>query len=246
MKVDLSHIGTVCCDGTGWYKKPVAFGHPDFGKLYRCECGRAGNPDARYNELKESLGAYADCSFDTWNAARQINEAVTWGGNTYDANQQSRALNIATKKAKEYADNPDGSLFIFGSFGAGKTHLASAMALHACGQRNIRVKYRDITTLFDKLRSAAGDFAVDEAMQPLIDCDLLVLDDIGAEDVTSFIHGRLFRLIDSRLHKANIITSNVEIEQLTNILGGRIHSRLQMANRIWLPVSDYRKLPRQR
>lgn len=236
----MQNTTTVCCDGSGWYVKSVPFGHPDFGKLFRCECGRAGDPDARKTALREQLKGYADCTFDTWHEQRHL-AAHTWGGVTYTDTQQRKALAIATRIAKDYASNPTDGLFIFGSFGAGKTHLAAAIG-NACAENNLRVQYFNIPSLFTKLRSASGSFSVDDALEPLLACDVLILDDIGSEDVTSFIHGRLFSVIDERLHKATVVTSNVELDKLEEQIGGRIHSRLQLARQVWLPVSDYRKI----
>lgn len=240
MEIDLSQSVNICCGGTGWYAKKVPFGHAEWGKLYPCECGRAGDPVARIAALKEQLKSYAECTFDQWDDQR-ILETHQWGGVTYAPQAQRKALGIATRIAKDYADNPNGGLFIFGSYGAGKTHLAAAIGL-ACAERNLRVQYHNIPTLFSKLRSSAGTFSVDDALAPLLACDVLILDDIGSEDVTSFIHGRLFSIIDERLHKATVVTSNVELDALESQIGGRIHSRLQLARQLWLPVSDYRKV----
>lgn len=237
MKVDLS---VQCCDGSGWYLKNVPFGHPDFGKLFRCECGRSGNPEGRRESLAAALRGYSECTFESWDLERQL-EPNSWGGISYSTADQQKALRIATRKAKEYAADPDGFLFLFGSFGAGKTHLAAAIG-RECASRNLRVQYHNIPRLFDELRGAAGDFAVDEALNPLLNCDVLILDDIGAEEAASqFIQGRLFRIIDERINKSIIFTSNLDQKTLGDKLGGRLASRMFMAETIWLPVSDYRK-----
>jgi DNA replication protein DnaC len=229
-----------CCDGSGWYKKEVPFGHPDWGKLFRCECGKAGDPEARMNALHDALKSYGECRFDNWFTDRPV-EPTTWGGVTYKTEDQYKALRIATKRAKAYADDPEGMLFIFGSFGAGKTHLAAAIG-YACAERNLRVQYHNITSLVSKLRQAAGDFDVESIMQPLLTADVLILDDIGAEEsMSAFIQSQIYRLIDERLHLATVITSNLDVQSLTDKIGGRTQSRLQMAQTIWLPVSDYRK-----
>jgi DNA replication protein DnaC len=233
-------VDTVCCDGTGWYKKDVPFGHPDWGKLFRCECGRSGDPEARMHALHDALRAYGECRFDNWLESRAV-EPTTWGGVTYDANAQLKALRIATKRAKTYADDPEGMLFIFGSFGAGKTHLAASIGF-ACAQRNLRVQYYNITKLVSTLRQAAGDFDVEAMMRPLLAADVLILDDIGAEEgMSPFIQSQIYRLIDERLDQATVVTSNLDLASLGDKVGGRIHSRLQLAQTIWLPVSDYRK-----
>lgn len=237
----MTMVDVQCCDGSGWYKKEVPFGHPDWGKLFRCECGKAGDPEARMNALTDALKAYGECRFDNWHVDRTV-EPTQWGGVTYQPPEQLKALRIATRRAKAYADDPDGMLFIFGSFGAGKTHLAAAIGF-ACAERNLRVQYHNITQLVSKLRQAAGDFDVEGLMQPLLAADVLILDDIGAEDaITPFIQSQIYRLIDERLHKATVITSNLDLTALTDKIGGRTQSRLQMAQMIWLPVSDYRKM----
>ena len=242
VKVDLTHMfeAPTCCDGSGWYLKQVPFGHPDFGKLQRCECGRAGDPAARMSALTKALRAYGECSFENWNAQREV-ENTSWGGVSYNITDQQKALRIATKRAMDYVEEPEGHLFIFGAFGAGKTHLAAAIG-KALAEKNMRVEYQNLPRLFDELRAAAGDFAVDERMKPLLNSDVLILDDLGAEDATSqFIQGRLFRLVDERMHLPTIFTSNLDLPVLEQKIGGRLQSRLYMAKHIWLPVSDYRK-----
>lgn len=236
MIVDLT---TDCCGGTGWYKKPVPFGHPDWGKLFVCECGRAGNPEQRRATLESELGGYAKCSFDTFLHDRAC-EPHDWNGVTYNPTEQKTALRIAVRKAQQYAQQPEGHLYIHGSFGAGKTHLAAAIG-KACADRNLRVKYRNMPRLFDEMRQAVGDFGVDTLLQPLIGADILILDDFAAENASDFVSGRLFRLIDERIHKPVIITSNLDQQSLAERVGGRLQSRISMAKTIWLPVSDYRK-----
>lgn len=230
---------TDCCGGTGWYKKDVPFGHPDFGKLFRCECGKAGSEE-RMARFHDHLKAYQHCTFESWNAERSFGQAVEWGGVTYPPTDQQKALAIATRRAWGYANNPQGMLFIFGGFGAGKTHLAVAIAQHVASTK--RVEYYSAPDLFDKLRSAAGRFGVEDMLAPILSADLLVLDDIGADDVaSSFIQGRLFRIIDERLHLPTIITSNLDLPSLEEKIGGRLQSRLHQSTKIWLPIADYRK-----
>lgn len=232
-------MSTQCCGGTGWYKLDVPFGHPEWGKMFRCECGCAGS-DEREERLQSQLRSYSDCTFETWNTQRVFKSAHQWGNVAYSPEDQQKALEIATKRAWSYANDPHGLLFMFGGFGAGKTHLAVAIANHVSATK--RVEYRSAPELFDNLRSAAGRFAVDDVLAPILTADLLLLDDIGADDVaSSFIQGRLFRIIDERLHLPTIITSNLDLPSLEERIGGRLQSRLYQSTKIWLPISDYRK-----
>lgn len=58
--------------------------------------------------------------------------------------------------------------------------------------------------------------------------DLVVWDDIGTKVASEFEHEHLLSLIDSRLldNKANIFTSNIEPDSLSNFMGGRLASRI--------------------
>lgn len=58
--------------------------------------------------------------------------------------------------------------------------------------------------------------------------DLVVWDDIATKNTTEFEHEHLFSVIDSRIYdgKSNIYTSNVLDNNLHEVLGGRLASRI--------------------
>lgn len=67
--------------------------------------------------------------------------------------------------------------------------------------------------------------------QELLSSDLLILDDIGAENPSEFIREELYLLVDERIQsqKPVMATCNFEPEALGTWLGDRISSRLQGA-----------------
>ena len=233
-----------CCDGTGWFLYNVPHGHPLFSVLQKCQCGRAGNPDTRISNLQGDLKAYKHCTFEMWDLERQLEPFAYNGINLTVSNQQS-TLQIATRRAKAYASVPKGWLYVHGSFGAGKTHLAAAIG-HECAITGMSVMYRNVPELLDNIRSAINHHNLDSLIERFVKTDILILDDIGVEELTSeFMNARLFRIFDERMDKPMIITSNLDIDDLHKRVGGRIGSRLLQASKIYLPLSDYRRYKRK-
>lgn len=122
----------------------------------------------------------------------------------------------AHRVAKEYADNftahsanGDG-LYIEGTFGTGKTHLAAAIALQLMEQghsvifRTADDLLRDIKATFDD-----GD-GERKVLERLKGCDLLVIDDIGKEQATDWSTAQLYAIINDRYEcqKPVIVTTN--------------------------------------
>ncbi len=239
MPLNVAPLGQ-CCDGSGWYLLAVDYNHPLFGVMQKCECGRAGNPDHKMQKLNQELKAYAHCTFETWNAERQL-DSFSLNGMTMSPDMQKSTIAIATKKAREFATKPNGWMYMHGSYGAGKTHLAAAIG-HVIAGKGWNVVYRNMPELLDKLRQAIGESRLEDEIQVLIKADALILDDMGVEEMTSeFMNARLFRIFDERVSKPTIITSNLDLSDLQNKVGGRIASRLLQSNKIFLPLSDYRK-----
>jgi len=229
-----------CCDGSGWFLLAVDYSHPDFGKLMKCACGRAGQPDYKMAKLAQDLKAYSHCTFETWNMERAL-EQFQFNGLNMGVDTQKSTINIATKKAKEYAMKPNGWLYIHGSYGAGKTHLAAAIG-HVVASKGWGVTYKNMPELLDTLRKAIGEHRLDQELVAIIESDVLILDDMGVEEMTGeFMNARLWRIFDERMNKPTIITSNLDLSDLQNKVGGRIASRLLQSDKIFLPLSDFRK-----
>lgn len=123
----------------------------------------------------------------------------------------------AWNTAKEYADNfqahkanGDG-LYIEGTFGTGKTHIAAAIAIQLMEQGHQVIfqtaddLLRGIKVTFDETGSKEQ-----EAIDRLKNCELLVIDDIGKEQATDWSTAQLYAIINDRYEsqKPLIITTN--------------------------------------
>jgi DNA replication protein DnaC len=238
------------CAGAGYYTLAVPIGHPDFGTLLPCACRiRAREQRAQEQavqraqavlaELAHTLGRLAYAWFDTFDLERPLVELV-WGGATFPVDVQRQALVQALDDAQRYAAQPAGWLYLCGPCGAGKSHLAAAIANHLA-MRGQGVTYASVPDLLRFVRRGFGERTADERLDALMAIDVLILDDLGAEHLTAWAQEQLFVLLNARYlaDGATVLTSNDRPEALP----ARLQSRIaELAQLIWMPISDYRQL----
>lgn len=124
--------------------------------------------------------------------------------------------------------------FFYGSTGSGKTFLASIIAKEFIRQGK-RVVFRDMPTLLTDIKSTFdGKSSTRNFLNDICRCDLLVLDDAGAEKVTEWSVEQLYLIVNRRynLDKRLIVTANFDMSAFERRLGGdmvarRITSRLK-------------------
>lgn len=127
--------------------------------------------------------------------------------------------------------------FLFqGNAGVGKTFLSNCIA-KALLDKGYSVIYLTSFQLFDILEKHRFHKRQDDLEDAkhleiefsyLLDCDLLILDDLGTEMNNSFISSQLFLCINERLlkKKSTIISTNLALSDLTAAYSERVVSRL--------------------
>lgn len=140
-------------------------------------------------------------------------------------------------KAKDFVagfetDKDGRSFFIHGSTGTGKTFLAGCIANELINN-GYSVAFVTAFNFFDTLEKYAfkkkDSDEVDSTLSDFfLDCDLLVLDDLGTELTNSFTASRLFTYMNERItqKKSTIISSNLNLKQIRDTYGERILSRI--------------------
>lgn len=129
--------------------------------------------------------------------------------------------------AKEYADNfeyhrarGDG-LYIEGTNGTGKTHLAAAIALQLIGEGVPVICKTSSDLLGDIKRSFSAEGAREhEVLDVYKRVDLLIIDDLGKEQCSDWSMSTLYSILNDRYEdmKPTIVTTNYNTEQLTAAL----------------------------
>ena len=138
-----------------------------------------------------------------------------------------RALEKCRTYAREFTP-ASRSLFFQGATGLGKTHLSLAIASEVI-RKGYNVLYTPAQSLLENLererfRRGNENYSLDF----VLDCDLLILDDLGAEFSTSFSASAIYNIINSRLIEARptIISTNLTLAEIESKYTPRVLSRI--------------------
>ncbi len=144
-------------------------------------------------------------------------------------------FNICHKYAQNFS--PDsGSLLFSGATGLGKTFLSACIARQVA-QNGYSVVYETAIRLFADFETEKFGPPQEESgrlTQKYLDCDLLIIDDLGTEMTTQFTTSVLYTVINSRMMDARptIISTNLSDGELEGRYSPQIASRLMGAYRL--------------
>lgn len=204
-----------------------------------CDCSmiQAGKEAEQQRKQK-----YLNRIFNQSNVNASLRDATV---NSYQPQNeyQVQAKNTAIEYVKGFSVDEPKSLILQGSYGTGKSHLAYAVA-KAIKQQGYSVAFMHIPMLMERIKATYNRNATettDELVQLLSSIDLLVLDDIGVEN-TEHTLNKLFSIVDNRVGKNNIFTTNFSDKELNqNMNWQRINSRMkQNARTVRVLGDDFR------
>src|SRR5687767_10598804 len=224
------------CNGSGWVPLP--------GDSLRVEpCGCQG--DLRRGQRIASASIpkrYEHCTLDTFR-------------------EKSTILKTAKHRVQEFVDlwpqTPEGKgLLLMGGCGVGKTHLAVAALNEIINSgKPGRMMFSNFQDLIQEIQASFDSDQVpskSELLRPLLEVDLLVLDELGSQKPTTFVQDILYYVINTRYNSelTTIFTTNyydrsadAKEETLEQRIGTRLRSRLaEMADRIeFSGATDHRR-----
>ncbi|MGS0654905.1 ATP-binding protein [Staphylococcus arlettae] len=170
----------------------------------------------------------AQCTFDNYQATNE---------------ELARAKALCERYANNFSTDNKQSLLLQGSFGTGKSHLSMAL-VKTVRAKGYSVLYMNVPQLISTIKGTYNNntnITEQELNRIISEVDLMVFDDFGI-NMNDFSTGKMFELIESRVGKHNIYTTNLNAQELSkNKDMQRIFSRI-MSNTTLIKMNgqDYR------
>jgi DNA replication protein DnaC len=224
------------CNGTGWKLVEQA----GRSAVARCECWQETLTDRLLVDAQIPR-RYQHCNLDRF---------VTYG---------NESLELAVKQARFLAERfpvVSKGLFLLGRPGVGKTHLSVAVLKQVVREKRAHGLFYDTRALLRLIRETYSPqvrSSESDVLRPVMEAELLVLDDLGAEKTSEWVEETLNLIVNTRYseRRLTIFTSNYDIgedptdpDSLQVRVGFRMYSRLhEMCEFMHLDGADYRELP---
>lgn len=200
-----------------------------YAKGRRCHCFEQARIRLLYTQSNVSQALQQE-NFDTL--------SYEWYDNSKRLGQLSMTqldyMRMVVKNCHEFAAGfPDKgkNLLFTGSTGVGKTFLTNCIA-KALIDRYISViclTSQDLFELLSRYRfNRDPQEEAEEAFSHILDCEMLVIDDLGTEVNNTFVSSQLFYCVNERINrnKGTIISTNLSMGALRDMYSDRVASRI--------------------
>lgn len=207
------------CKDTGWRGAVM------------CRCLRELCAQEQIKELSKLLDL-GEQSFDSFRLDYYSQTPYPGRGTSPRGNMElvyDVCLNYATKFGRFAIKN----LFLTGAPGLGKTFLSACIA-RAVSENGFSVVYDTAGNIFAQfearkfLRDSPDGLDARDETRRYLNCDLLILDDLGSELTTQFTQSALYELVNARLvaDRRTVISSNLTMPEAAQRYAPQIASRL--------------------
>ncbi len=221
------------CQDTQWVSEVI----DGVSRVRRCRCWRDALTQHQLSHARIPK-RYQHCALDNFE-------------------QSVDSLREAHRRARTFVDAfpvVDKGLLLRGRHGVGKTHLAVAILKAIVERKGARGYFYETRELLKMVRdtfATAGESEMD-VLAPVLDADILVLDDLGAEKTSEWVQETLGLVVNTRYseRRPTIFTTNLDDtadstspNSMVVQLGGRTRSRLfEMCHWVEMDGPDVREV----
>lgn len=214
------HYSCERCNDTGRYDDET-------GRTVLCDCLKKIRIDVACDELNKTSPLELS-SFDNFRLD-YYDTAVENGATTSPYERMSKVFAYCKKYAKDFSLNSP-SIIMRGATGLGKTHLSLAIANQVI-QSGFGVIYVSAPMLLSQLEKSHFKYDYDteeETINSLVNCDLLIIDDLGTEFQSNYATSTIYNIFNSRLlnRKPTIMNTNLTLKELESSYSPRFVSRV--------------------
>lgn len=131
---------------------------------------------------------------------------------------RKQVLTLIYDFLRKYKQDPDvQGLYLSGDYGVGKTYILAGLANYVVTNMNKNVVFLHVPTFIAGLASHFDDNSLQSEIRRLSECDLLILDDIGAESLSQWSRDDVLGVIlQARMDNVlpTFFSSNLDMEAL--------------------------------
>ena len=207
------------CGDTGWQGAQM------------CSCLKQLCAQEQIRELSKLLDL-GEQSFDHFRLD-YYSDTVYPGQATSPRDNMDLVYEVCLNYAQKFGHFQFKNLFLTGAPGLGKTFLSACIA-RSVSEQGFSVVYDTAANIFAQFenrkfqRDAEGVQSARDETRRYLNCDLLILDDLGSELTTQFIQSALYELVNTRLmgDRRMVISSNLTMTEVGKRYSPAIASRL--------------------
>ncbi|HYK89547.1 MAG TPA: ATP-binding protein [Acidobacteriota bacterium] len=218
------------CYGSGWERIEAT------GTVRRCRCGQTARAERLLSDARIPK-RYEHCDLDSY----------------IPQHDSQKKAKVDVEYFLEKYPTIDVGLLFLGTCGVGKTHLAVALLKSVIlekGDVGLFYDFRDLLREIQASWNSVSQTSELEVLRPVLDANVLVLDELGANKPTDWVRDTMAHIINCRYNekKMTIFTSNYldsstkpGEETLVDRIGLRLRSRLyEMCKAVEIHGDDFR------